>query len=99
MELQHIVLQKEEFVPLSKRAAVNYAKDNIRVNSVYPGAIFIGVAKKHGVRTQEQLGKAFTNQMLLPPHAGNANDIAYAYLYLASDESQLCYWRRINDGW
>ncbi|MBP1969275.1 NAD(P)-dependent dehydrogenase (short-subunit alcohol dehydrogenase family) [Virgibacillus natechei] len=59
------------------------------MNSVYPGAIYTGAAKKHSVTTQEQLGKAFTNQIPLPPHAENANDIAYAYLYLASDESQF----------
>jgi NAD(P)-dependent dehydrogenase (short-subunit alcohol dehydrogenase family) len=74
---------------LSKHAAVNFAKDNIRVNSVYPGAIFTGAARKHGVTSQEQLGQAFTSLIPLPPHAGEAYDIANAYLYLASDESKF----------
>lgn len=74
---------------LTKHAAINFAKNHIRVNSVYPGAILTGAAKKYGVMSQEQLGKAFTNKIPLPPHAGEENDIAYAYLYLASDESKF----------
>lgn len=74
---------------LSKHAAVNFAKDRIRVNSVYPGAILTGTSRKYGVTSQEQLGQAFSNVIPLPPHAGEANDIAYAYLYLASDESKF----------
>lgn len=74
---------------LTKHAAINFAKDHIRVNSVYPGAILTGAAKKYGVTSQEQLGQAFTNTIPLPPHAGEENDIAYAYLYLASDESKF----------
>jgi NAD(P)-dependent dehydrogenase (short-subunit alcohol dehydrogenase family) len=74
---------------LSKHAAINFAKDHIRVNSVYPGAILTGAARKYGVNSQEQLGQAFTSTIPLPPHAGEENDIAYAYLYLASDESKF----------
>jgi NAD(P)-dependent dehydrogenase (short-subunit alcohol dehydrogenase family) len=74
---------------LSKHAAINFAKDHIRVNSVYPGAILTGAARKYGVTSQEQLGRAFTNMIPLPPHAGEENDIANAYLFLASDESKF----------
>jgi NAD(P)-dependent dehydrogenase (short-subunit alcohol dehydrogenase family) len=74
---------------LSKHAAINFAKDQIRVNSVYPGAILTGAARKYGVTSQEQLGRAFTNMIPLPPHAGEENDIANAYLFLASDESKF----------
>jgi NAD(P)-dependent dehydrogenase (short-subunit alcohol dehydrogenase family) len=74
---------------LSKHAAINFAKDHIRVNSVYPGAIYTGAARRYGVTSQEQLGQAFTSIIPLPPHAGEANDIALAYLYLASDESKF----------
>ncbi len=74
---------------LTKHTAFNFAKNHIRVNSVYPGAILTGAARKHGVTSQEQLGQAFTNTIPLPPHAGEENDIAYAYLYLASDESKF----------
>ncbi|WP_088104803.1 SDR family NAD(P)-dependent oxidoreductase [Halalkalibacter urbisdiaboli] len=74
---------------LTKHAAINFADSHIRVNSVYPGAILTGAAKKYGVTSQEQLGQAFVNTIPLPPHAGEENDIAYAYLYLASDESKF----------
>jgi len=74
---------------LTKHAAINFAKNHIRVNSVYPGAILTGAAKKYGVTSQEQLGKGFKSTIPLPPHAGEENDIAYAYLYLASDESKF----------
>jgi NAD(P)-dependent dehydrogenase (short-subunit alcohol dehydrogenase family) len=74
---------------LSKHVAINFAKDHIRVNSVYPGAILTGAARKYGVTSQEQLGRAFTNMIPLPPHAGEENDIANAYLFLASDESKF----------
>jgi len=74
---------------LTKHVAVNFAKDNIRANSVYPGAIFTGAARKHGVTSAEQLGQAFAGIIPLPPHAGEAIDIAQAYLYLASDESKF----------
>lgn len=86
---------------LSKHAAINYAKDNIRVNSIYPGAILTGAAQKYGVTSQEQLGKAFTNIIPLPPHAGEAIDIANGYLYLASDESKFVTGEEliIDGGW
>lgn len=74
---------------LSKHAAIQFSKDNIRVNTVYPGAIFTGAARKHGVTSADQLGQAFINTIPLPPHAGEAIDIAQAYLYLASDESKF----------
>ena len=74
---------------LTKHTSINFAKHQIRVNSVYPGAILTGVAKKYGVTSQEQLGRSFIDNIPLPPHAGEENDIAYAYLYLASDESKF----------
>ncbi|MFC4323715.1 SDR family NAD(P)-dependent oxidoreductase [Litchfieldia salsa] len=74
---------------LTKHAAINFAKDKIRVNSVFPGAILTGAVRKHGVTSQEQLGKAFQNIIPLPPHAGEESDIANAYLFLASDESKF----------
>lgn len=86
---------------LTKHAAVNYAKDGIRVNSIYPGAIFTGAAERHGVPSKEVLGQAFKNIIPLPPHAGDAKDIANAYLYLASDESSFVTGEEliIDGGW
>lgn len=74
---------------LTKHAAQNFAKDNIRVNSVHPGAVFTGLARAGGATSVEQMGQALQPLIPLPPHCGEALDIAYAYLYLASDESKF----------
>lgn len=74
---------------LSRHGAYAYAKDNIRVNSVYPGATLSGAVTKYGVTSREVLGMGFKDRIPLPPHAGDSIDIAYAYLYLASDESRF----------
>lgn len=86
---------------LSKHAAINYAKDNIRVNSIYPGAILTGAVQKYGITTKEELGKSFKDTIPLPPHAGEAEDIANGYLYLASDESKFVTGEElvIDGGW
>lgn len=77
---------------LSKHAAINFAEDKIRVNSIYPEAILTGTAKRHGVTSHEVLGKAFE---------GTATDIANGYLYLASDESRFVTGEElvIDGGW
>ena len=74
---------------LSRHAAYNFAKDNIRVNVVHPGPIYTGAAKRYGCPSAELLGRGFADKIPLPPHAGEAIDIANAYLYLASDESKF----------
>jgi len=56
---------------------------------VFPGDIFTSAAKKFGITSAEQVGKVFVDTPPLPPHAGEACDIAYAYLYLAFDESKF----------
>ena len=60
--------------------------DNIRVNSVHPGAIFTGMAEAAGMKSQEEMGAHFVDKAALKPYAGDSMDIANAYLYLASDE-------------
>jgi NAD(P)-dependent dehydrogenase (short-subunit alcohol dehydrogenase family) len=74
---------------LTKHAAQWFAKDNIRVNSVHPGAVFTGMVEKAGIKSQAEMGEHYKNLAPLPPHAGESMDIAYAYLFLASDESKF----------
>lgn len=74
---------------LTKHAAQWFAKDNIRVNSVHPGAIFTGMVEKAGIMSQEEMGSHYKAHAPLAPHAGEPMDIANAYLYLASDESKF----------
>lgn len=74
---------------MTKNAAISLAPDNIRVNSVHPGGIYTHMVEVAGVPSREAMGQWHVNNMPLPPHAGEAIDIAYAYLYLASDESKF----------
>ncbi len=73
---------------LTKHAAQWFGKDNIRVNSVHPGAIYTGMAEKTGIKSREQMGETFKGRTPLKPYAGESSDIPNAYLYLASDESK-----------
>jgi len=78
---------------ITKHAAQWYGEFDIRVNSVHPGGIFTGMAKAAtGAKTREEMvallpsGKS---DAILAPGIGEPLDIAYAYLYLASDESKF----------
>jgi NAD(P)-dependent dehydrogenase (short-subunit alcohol dehydrogenase family) len=71
---------------LTKHTAQWHAKDNVRINSVHPGPIDTGMTRAYGF-TKESLADPHT--IPLPPHAGEADDIAYGMLYLASDESKF----------
>ncbi|GIP16153.1 2,5-dichloro-2,5-cyclohexadiene-1,4-diol dehydrogenase [Paenibacillus montaniterrae] len=69
---------------ISRAAAVDFAKDNIRVNSIYPGLIITPMTE--GILNHEQTKKYFEDRTPLP-RFGTADDIAYGVLYLASDEA------------
>lgn len=86
---------------LTKHAAQWFAKDGIRVNSVHPGAIFTGMARAAGMTSREQMAEVAGGETPLPPHAGEPMDIAYGYLYLASDESKYVTGEElvIDGGW
>jgi len=69
---------------ISRAAAVDFAKENIRVNSIYPGLIITPMTE--GILHHGELKKHFEEKTPLP-RFGTADDIAYGVLYLASDES------------
>lgn len=71
---------------ISRAAAVDYAKDNIRVNSIYPGLIMTPMTE--GILHHEPLRKQFAERTPLP-RFGTADDIAYGVLYLASEEASF----------
>ena len=72
---------------LTINTAVTLAKDHIRVNSVNPGFIYTPLIQNMGMGSFEDLSKAMSATTPLPPYVGSPEDIAYAYIYLASDES------------
>jgi NAD(P)-dependent dehydrogenase (short-subunit alcohol dehydrogenase family) len=71
---------------LTKNAAVSYAHDKIRVNSVHPGMMVTPLTQP--ILDTEEGRKEFESKTLLP-YLGSPIDVAYGVLYLASDESKF----------
>lgn len=67
---------------ITKAAAVDYGKKNIRVNSVHPGYIVTPMSAP----SMEAYKDHFLSQIALP-NLGQAEEVAYAVLFLASDEA------------
>lgn len=67
---------------LSKNAAMHCAADRIRVNSIHPGVIVTQMADDIDPRVIQGFAEA------TPFGLGEPEDIAYAALFLASDESK-----------
>lgn len=70
---------------LTKTAALEYAREGIRINSVHPGVVDTEMIR--GTLNQEGMQGAVRATPL--GRMGTAQDIAYAVLYLASDESSF----------
>jgi NAD(P)-dependent dehydrogenase (short-subunit alcohol dehydrogenase family) len=78
----------------SKVAAIEFAPDNIRVNTVYPGFVETPIldaafreAEKAG-RSRDELMQVFAGSNLVG-RVGQPVDLAYPVLFLASDESRF----------
>lgn len=76
---------------MSKTDAMLYAPHNIRVNSVHPGYIWTPMVENHlkaqGIAPEQ--GRKDLAALHPIGHVGEAEDIAYGILYLASDESKF----------
>ncbi|WP_100011809.1 SDR family NAD(P)-dependent oxidoreductase [Lentibacillus sediminis] len=70
---------------LTKHVAAHFANEKIRVNSIFPGPIKTPIM---GDR-QATIAERNKDVVPLPPHYGEASDIAYAALYYASEESRF----------
>ena len=66
----------------TKAAAIQYAKDNIRVNSVHPGPVDTDM-----LASSLAVARSRRPQDVPLGRAGKPDEIAYGVLYLASDES------------
>lgn len=79
---------------MTRTTAVEFARDNIRVNCVLPGLMktpmvenAANLADEYGAGDVEKMWQKRDNQVPMG-HMGEAWDVAYASLYLASDESK-----------
>jgi NAD(P)-dependent dehydrogenase (short-subunit alcohol dehydrogenase family) len=76
---------------LTKSDAFYYGKQNIRVNSIHPGYILTPMVEGMIPRDPEE-ARVFRQELdslTLLGHIGEPSDVAYAILYLASDESKF----------
>jgi len=79
---------------ITKTAAIHCCEAgyNIRVNTVYPGYIYTpmldGEARDYGLTSEQYLAQIAEKYCPIG-HVGEPIDIAYAVLYLASDESKF----------
>ena len=72
---------------LSKQAALHYAPDRIRVNAILPGDIgLVGADRSEEYWSRPEIREEYAARQPFPK-MGDTRDVAYAALYLASDES------------
>ena len=79
---------KSGVISLTKSAAIEFAKDKIRVNCICPGLIATPLTYNRipgGEQTATELFKAFQPY----PRSGRPEDIAAMALFLASDDSEF----------
>jgi NAD(P)-dependent dehydrogenase (short-subunit alcohol dehydrogenase family) len=75
---------------MSKTDALIYAPDRIRVNSIHPGFIWTPMVEHHleGMGDIEE-GRHQVDALHPLGHIGEADDIAWGAVYLASDEAKF----------
>lgn len=75
---------------MSKTDAMIYAKRGIRVNSVHPGFIWTPMVEAFAASQGDEAAARAALDVLHPVrHVGEADDIAWGIVYLASDESKF----------
>ncbi|MSQ28548.1 MAG: SDR family oxidoreductase [Dehalococcoidia bacterium] len=78
---------KHGVIGLTKAAALEYAKDHIRINAVCPGPIRTSMTERMGERRPQFLEQAA--QRSPSGRMGTADEVAQAVLWLASDAASF----------
>jgi NAD(P)-dependent dehydrogenase (short-subunit alcohol dehydrogenase family) len=75
---------------MSKTDALIYAADNIRVNSIHPGFILTPMVEAHFARqTDPDAARQAAEELHPLGRLGDPDDIAWAAVYLASDQARF----------
>ena len=76
---------------MTKNDAVTYAPEKIRFNSIHPGYIWTPMVENHlrGITSDLEAAKAAAGQLHPLGHMGEPDDIAWAVVWLASDEAKF----------
>lgn len=76
---------------MTKNDAITYAPEKIRVNSIHPAYIWTPMVENHLRATSDDLEAAKAAAGLVHPigHMGEPDDIAWAVVWLASDEAKF----------
>ncbi len=76
---------------MSKNDAITYAPEKIRVNSIHPGYIWTPMVENHLRATSDNLeaAKAAAGSVHPLGHMGEPDDIAWAVVWLASEEAKF----------
>jgi len=83
---------KGAVLQMTRCAALDLVPDNIRVNCVCPGLVWTGQVQKMAAeagKTRSEM-EAELGKMQIQRRAADPREIAYAMLFLASDESSFC---------
>lgn len=76
---------------MTKKDAVQYGSEGIRVNSIHPGTILTPLVRELGSRMEGGLDAYLKLMATKHPigHAGEPEDVAWAMVFLASDEARF----------
>lgn len=84
----HYVASKHGIIGLTQSAALEYASEGIRINSICPGFIETPLLTNAGISENSDIQKYIINLHPMK-RLGKSEEVADAFIFLASDESSF----------